>query len=158
MMEENAKEDPVDPFADITVEDISSYYQEMVRSSLVELEIETPKGKIVLKRYQEKEKPAVFFRRKTDFLPRTEESAAPTNVKVVVSPITGTFYRSSSPQSSPYVKEGDIINPGATVCIVEAMKVMNEIKTEFGGRVTKILGENGKPCTKGQALFHIEPQ
>ncbi len=69
----------------------------------------------------------------------------------------GVFYRSSSPQSPPLAKEGDVVAQGATLCIIEAMKVMNEIKSETRCKVVKILVENGKPVTKGQDLFHVEP-
>jgi acetyl-CoA carboxylase biotin carboxyl carrier protein len=73
----------------------------------------------------------------------------------IVSPMAGTFYRAPSPTSPPFVKEGDEILPGQTVCIVEAMKMMNEIKADKVGKIVKILFENGVPVDKGENLFYI---
>jgi biotin carboxyl carrier protein len=142
----------------IGLEEISFYYDEMVRSGLLELEVETPAGKIVLKRVglDQGSKGPHPLRRKTDFL-TTGEPPLPSTFKTILSPITGIFYRASSPQSPPLVKENDSVDAGTTLCIVEAMKVMNEIKSETRCRILKILGENGKPVTKGQPLFHVEP-
>lgn len=145
---------------EIEVEELSFYYEAMVRSNLVELSIETPQEKILLKRRRAEEVPAAkesqFFRRQTDFLPKPETLLPPT-AKVIASPLMGTFYRSSSPQSPPLVKEGDTVETGATLCIVEAMKVMNEIKSDCRCKILKILAENGKPVSKSQPLFYFEP-
>lgn len=75
----------------------------------------------------------------------------------VTSPIVGTFYRSPSPDADPYVEEGDIVKKGQVLCIVEAMKLMNEIESEVEGRVVKILAESTKPVEYGQPLFLIAP-
>jgi acetyl-CoA carboxylase biotin carboxyl carrier protein len=75
----------------------------------------------------------------------------------IESPMVGTFYRAPAPGADPYVKEGDFIQKGAVVCIVEAMKLMNEIETEVAGRVMKVMVENGQPVEFGQALFLVEP-
>ncbi|MFA7676901.1 MAG: acetyl-CoA carboxylase biotin carboxyl carrier protein [Candidatus Omnitrophota bacterium] len=75
----------------------------------------------------------------------------------IKSPMVGTFYRAPSPGAKPYVEIGQIIKPGDVVCIVEAMKLMNEIKAEFTGRIVKIPVENGEPVEFGQSLFMIEP-
>jgi acetyl-CoA carboxylase biotin carboxyl carrier protein len=85
------------------------------------------------------------------------EPAAPggTGGREITSPMVGTFYRSSSPESAPFVEVGTAVTEGMVVCIIEAMKVMNEIKAEIGGTVTEILAENGKPVEFGQALFKI---
>lgn len=74
---------------------------------------------------------------------------------VVKSPMVGTFYRSSTPGTPPYVEIGSAVKEGATVCIIEAMKLLNEIDTEVGGVVTQILVENGQPVEFGQPLFII---
>jgi acetyl-CoA carboxylase biotin carboxyl carrier protein len=73
----------------------------------------------------------------------------------ITSPIVGTFYRSPSPDKEPYVKEGSQVSPETTVCIVEAMKLMNEIQAETSGEVVKIYVENGQPVEYGQPLFGI---
>jgi acetyl-CoA carboxylase biotin carboxyl carrier protein len=75
----------------------------------------------------------------------------------VTSPIVGTFYRSPSPEADPFVKVGDEVEPDTVVCIVEAMKVMNEIQAEVRGVVKKILVDNATPIEYGQPLFKIEP-
>ena len=74
----------------------------------------------------------------------------------IASPIVGTFYRSPSPDADPYVEEGDYVKKGQVLCIVEAMKLMNEIESEVDGRVTRILAESTKPVEYGQALFLID--
>lgn len=76
----------------------------------------------------------------------------------ITSPIVGTFYRSPSPDADPYVEEGDYVKKGQVLCIVEAMKLMNEIESEVDGRVTKILAESTKSVEYGQALFLVDPK
>ncbi|MGB9641648.1 MAG: acetyl-CoA carboxylase biotin carboxyl carrier protein [Candidatus Ratteibacteria bacterium] len=85
------------------------------------------------------------------------ESKEQENLVQVKSPLIGTFYRAPSPQSPPFVEIGQVVKKGTTLCIVEAMKVMNEIKAECSGRVKKILVENGSPVEYGQVLFLLEP-
>lgn len=77
-------------------------------------------------------------------------------VKTIDSPIVGTFYRSSSPEAKPFVNIGDRVSPETVVCIIEAMKVMNEIKAEKSGVIKEILIENASPVEFGQPLFVIE--
>jgi acetyl-CoA carboxylase biotin carboxyl carrier protein len=75
----------------------------------------------------------------------------------VEAPMVGTFYRASSPDADPYVREGDAIKEGQVLCIIEAMKLMNEIESKVSGRVIRVLAENGQPVEYGQPLFLIEP-
>ena len=85
-------------------------------------------------------------------------AAAATSSDVEIkSPMIGTFYRSPSPESGPYVEVGTEVNPDTVVCIIEAMKVMNEIKAEAKGVITQVLIENAKPVEFGQPLFKIRP-
>ena len=92
----------------------------------------------------------------------TESPAAPkpaaqaANMKQILSPFVGTFYRSSSPGSDAYVKEGQTVKPGDVLCIIEAMKLMNEIESDYSGKVAAILVENGQPVEFGEPLFTIE--
>ncbi len=89
----------------------------------------------------------------------TEISApveTPTNIVEIRSPMVGTFYRTPSPDAEPYVKVGDSIEPGKVLCIVEAMKLMNEIEAEVSGRITEIPTENGQPVEYDQVLFRVE--
>jgi acetyl-CoA carboxylase biotin carboxyl carrier protein len=76
--------------------------------------------------------------------------------KTVSSPFVGTFYRAPSPQAAPYVQEGQLVRKGETLCIIEAMKLMNPIEAEFSGKVVAILVENGQPVEFGQPLFRIQ--
>lgn len=84
-------------------------------------------------------------------------SSAP-NGSVITSPLVGTFYRRPAPTEPPYVEIGDRVEKGDTICIIEAMKVMNEIKAEHAGIVEKILVEDGKPVEYGQPLLVIRPE
>jgi acetyl-CoA carboxylase biotin carboxyl carrier protein len=89
----------------------------------------------------------------------TSGAAAPIAVAgaQIVSPMVGTFYRSPSPDSAPYVEPGQEVNEDTVVCIIEAMKVMNEIKAETKGIIVEVLAQNGKPVEFGKPLFSIRP-
>jgi acetyl-CoA carboxylase biotin carboxyl carrier protein len=75
----------------------------------------------------------------------------------IEAPMVGTFYRASSPTAEPYVSEGDVVKEGQILCIIEAMKLMNEIESKVAGRVVKIFVENAHPVEFGQSLFLIDP-
>ena len=100
--------------------------------------------------------------------PSTAEPAAPPAVPQeapdsdkyyeVRSPMVGTFYRAPAPDADPYVEVGDVVTVGTTLCIIEAMKLMNEIQSEYNGRIAKILVENAQPVEYNQVLFLIEKQ
>ena len=75
----------------------------------------------------------------------------------IVAPMVGTFYRAPKPDAPPLVKEGDEVHVGQAVCILEAMKLFNEITSEVAGRITRVLVENGAPVEYGQALFLVDP-
>ena len=77
------------------------------------------------------------------------------NIHYITSPIIGTFYRAPAPGADPFVKEGDQVSPGTVLCIVEAMKLMNEIECDVSGVVEKIFVENGEPVEYGEKLFAI---
>jgi acetyl-CoA carboxylase biotin carboxyl carrier protein len=82
---------------------------------------------------------------------------APDPTVAIVAPLTGVFYASPSPTAEAFVKVGDTIQPGQPVCILEAMKVFNEIKAEVGGTVTAIAAKNGQLVQKGDALIRVQP-
>jgi acetyl-CoA carboxylase biotin carboxyl carrier protein len=86
-----------------------------------------------------------------------EAPSAPSNVITVRSPMIGTFYRKAGPDKPNFVEVGDEINPGKVVCIIEAMKLFNEIESEVKGRVVKILVEDASPVEYDQPLFLVEP-
>ncbi|MEO6054466.1 MAG: acetyl-CoA carboxylase biotin carboxyl carrier protein [Chthoniobacterales bacterium] len=78
------------------------------------------------------------------------------DVKEILSPMVGTFYSAASPDSPPYLSVGQQVTPETVACIIEAMKVMNEIKAEISGTVVSVLAENGKPVQFGQALYRVK--
>ena len=78
------------------------------------------------------------------------------NIKYLVSPMVGTFYRAPSPSSQSYVEKGDIVSKSQVMCIIEAMKLFNEIESDVGGKIVEILVENGKPVEYGEKLFAID--
>ncbi len=84
------------------------------------------------------------------------EAGLPANVKEIVSPMVGTFYAASSPDAQPFVKVGTKVSADSTVCIIEAMKVMNEIKAEIAGEIVEILVENGTAVQYGEPLFRVK--
>ncbi len=99
------------------------------------------------------ESPETIQKSKTERPPDMVDAG---NFIEIKSPIVGTFYRSPSPDAEPYAETGTIIKPGQTLCIIEAMKIMNEIESEVTGKVLKVLVENGSPVEYNQTLFLIE--
>ncbi len=87
----------------------------------------------------------------------TELERGKNDIFYITSPMVGTFYRASDPSSSPFVEEGDQIKKNQTLCIIEAMKLMNEIESELDGILEEVYVENGKPVEYGQKLFSIKP-
>jgi len=82
---------------------------------------------------------------------------APANVKRVTAPLTGVFYRSSSPDAEPFVADGDRVEAGDVLCILEAMKLFNEIQSDYAGTIVRIVPENGELVSQGDELFWIAP-
>ena len=91
----------------------------------------------------------------TSVTPEEEVNQESVEGNFITSPMVGTFYASASPGSKPFINVGDLVAEGDVVCIVEAMKMMNEIKSEFSGKVVSIKVENSEPVEYGQALFEI---
>ena len=89
--------------------------------------------------------------------PEAPAPEAPSKAIEIKAPMVGTFYRAPSPESPPYVEVGQVIEPGQIICIIEAMKLMNEIKAEVKGKLVEVLVENAEPVEFGQPLFLIEP-
>ena len=135
--------------------------QLLEESTLTEIEIEQDDDRIRLRR----EPPSILATAPVEASPpfaTRAEAAAPENPPpasegtYVTSPFVGTFYRSPSPDAVAFVEVGDLIQPGHVLCIVEAMKLMNEIEAEIEGRIVEVLVENGKPVEYGGRLFRIE--
>ncbi len=156
----------------VELKDIKAIIDLMKKNSVSEFELEKQDFKIRLKRgvngagsvVQYEDSPPVVYANPTPTIPPVAGAApaAPvaavaTNEAEIKSPMIGTFYRSPSPESASYVEIGAEVNPETVVCIIEAMKVMNEIKAEVKGIITQVLVENAKPVEFGQPLFKIRP-
>jgi acetyl-CoA carboxylase biotin carboxyl carrier protein len=89
--------------------------------------------------------------------PPPAPALAPSNLKEVKSPMVGTFYSAPEPGAEPYARVGARVNSGQTVCIIEAMKIMNEIESEFSGVIREVLVEDAQPVEFGQVLFRVDP-
>jgi oxaloacetate decarboxylase alpha subunit len=131
---------------------------------LMEIEIEREGTKIKIKKssagaHEAVRFPSSQFQIET-IAPAQKPSSADTsrsNLKEISSPMVGTFYRAPSPDSPPFVDAGQIVEVGQVVCIVEAMKLMNEIKSEIRGKIVEVNVENAQPVEFGQTLFSVEP-
>jgi acetyl-CoA carboxylase biotin carboxyl carrier protein len=142
------------------LEKLKEFIKFMEENNLCELEIEEEGKKIRLKKFSEGSLPAHYspppmHRESTKQVEEKEEKKE--NLIEIKAPMVGTFYRAPSPGAKPFVEVGDTVNPGDVVCIIEAMKLMNEIKSEVSGKIKEILVENGQPVEFGQTLFLIEP-
>lgn len=144
---------------------VKSLYEIMKDEKIEELEVNSKDYKLCIKRKNPNEikqfsaapaakTAAPSAEAQAEQQPKQE--AAAVLGETIKSPITGVFYKSPSPSSPAFVKEGDIVETGKTLCIVEAMKVMNEIKATFKVKIIKIMAENGKPVNSGQDLFEVE--
>ncbi len=159
----------------MNIKEMKDLIQVVLQSDISEFEIEYTGTKLKLKRglssssvliSHMESKPASA----SELLPQVQvaqtivsqrETAADSDdndLHIIASPIVGTFYRSSSPGTEPYVKLGDQIEEGTILCIVEAMKLVNEIPSDIGGEVARIYIENGRPVEFGQRLFGIRPR
>jgi len=155
----------------VDLKDIKAIIDLMKKNSITEFELEEKDSKLRLKRGLNGGSPVV---------PQTDETIPMTAISMplsastvatsvsaasmantgeidIKSPMIGTFYRSPSPEAGSYVETGTEVSPDTVVCIIEAMKVMNEIKSEVKGIITQVLVENGKPVEFGQPLYKVRP-
>ncbi len=91
----------------------------------------------------------------TEVAPATETASQGYMIK---SPMVGTFYRAASPEAAPFAEEGSLVKAGQTLCIIEAMKLLNEIEADVSGKIIKVLASNGQPVEYGEPLFIIAPE
>ncbi len=145
----------------MNIEEIKELIKLANESGVAELEVQRGEHRVRIKRAGlERE---VVVPAAAAAAPVTVVPAAPSpvtekdNLVTIKSPIVGTFYDSASPEVSPFVKPGDTVTAKTTVCIIESMKLMNEIEAEVSGTVVARLVENGKPVEYGEALFTIRP-
>lgn len=138
----------------------------MNENNLVELEIEKEGMRIRLKKTGQNaeslsgpiiiEKEKIAELQKSAETPLSAEKPASNTVEIKA-PMVGTFYRAPSPEAPAYVEVGQVIQPGQVICIIEAMKLMNEIKSEVKGKIAEIIVDNAEPVEFGQPMFLIEP-
>ena len=152
----------------MNLKEIKAIVELMNENELTEIEVEREGVKLKIKKaaadmMETMVRPAVEYR-----MPAVPAASLPaegaasavnaqSNLKLISSPMVGTFYRAPSPESPPFVDQGQVVEVGQVVCIVEAMKLMNEIKSEVRGKIVKIAVDNAEPVEFGQTLFEIEP-
>jgi acetyl-CoA carboxylase biotin carboxyl carrier protein len=148
------------------LKEIKALYKFFKGTDLVELEAEGESGRIKLKRGEGPPvervqvlapqappvSPVVGEPQKAEPVPPPPDE----NIETVCSPMVGTFYRAPSPEAPPFVQVGDLVKNGQPVCLIEAMKLMNDVESEFSGRVVDILVENGQPVEYGEPLLKVE--
>jgi len=150
------------PKENILEEKVKSLYEVMKEEKVEEIKINSEDIKLHIRRKNYSKPQVQKVVTSTNHSVQQQEVVAPSQEEVsagdstIKSPITGVFYRSPSPTSAMFVKEGDVVDSGKTLCIIEAMKVMNEIKATEKVKILKVLVENGKSITAGQDLFSIE--
>lgn len=141
-------------------EEIKKLIDDMGTANIDELEIEFPEGmKVSMKKNTEKNfqtQTTSKIQVNTESNILNEQEKIEKNYKIIKSPMVGTFYSKSSPDKDTFVKVGDIIKKGQVVCIVEAMKLMNEIESEFDGEVVEICMNDGDVVEYGMPLFKIK--
>jgi acetyl-CoA carboxylase biotin carboxyl carrier protein len=146
-------------------------------SNVAELEITEPEGKVRIVKSSGASQPAQAYSASgvvampvqsidlsaanppapvVEATPSVAQAPATTEAHVVKSPMVGTFYRSASPEAAPFVEVGSVVKEGDTICIVEAMKILNEIEADKSGTITKIYAQNAQAVEYGSALFAIE--
>ncbi len=152
------------------IKDIKALIKLVTDTDITEFEMENADEKIVVKRGTGQEvvhiaAPAVMsapapVAAAAPAAPASAAESAPAvddKFQTIISPIVGTFYRKPSPEASVYAEVGDIVEAGATVCLVEAMKMFNEIEAEFKCKIVEIIKDDAAPVEFGEALFRVEP-
>jgi acetyl-CoA carboxylase biotin carboxyl carrier protein len=158
----------------MTIEEVKSLLQDVLKSDISEFELEHSGTRVKLKRglndiaiissasSQPAPASSVSIQpRVSEMVMSPAESAdisADSALHIISSPIVGTAYGAPSPEAEPYVKLGDQVEEGAILCLVEAMKLMNEIPSDINGEIVRIYFENGRPVEFGQKLFGIRPR
>jgi acetyl-CoA carboxylase biotin carboxyl carrier protein len=140
----------------VDLEEIRALIQLATEADITELDVDAPHVKVRIKKAARNsaEKVAAVVPRQDGATP---QAASQGRLVPIVAPMVGTFYRAPKPDAPPFVNEGDDIHAGQTVCVLEAMKMFNEIPSDVDGRIARVLVDNGAPVEYGQPLFLIDP-
>jgi acetyl-CoA carboxylase biotin carboxyl carrier protein len=147
-------------------EEIRELVQLVIESGVAEIEVQRGENRVRIRRTvgsrNEVTIPSAMMPPPTPMvdtiIPVTSTQPSSSNETIVKSPIVGTYYDAPKPGDPPFVKVGDAVEPGQVLCIIESMKLMNEIESEIAGTVAAKLMENGRPVEYGEALFSIRPR
>lgn len=149
------------------LKEIKALYKFFKSTDLVELETENQGGRVKFTRGDGSsarggEVPVVISQAPASVVSELKEAEAglpeDENIEIVSSPMVGTFYRAPSPDAPAFIQIGDLVKKGQPVCLIEAMKLMNDVECDFAGKVVDILVENGQPVEYGEPLVKIEVQ
>jgi oxaloacetate decarboxylase (Na+ extruding) subunit alpha len=145
----------------LNLEEIRALIRLATEADITELEVDAPHVKVRIRKAAPNlaGKPLVEVARVDGrrAAPDTHELEPDSGLVPIVAPMVGTFYRSPKPEAPPFVREGEDVQAGQTVCVLEAMKLFNEITSEVTGRIVRVLVENGAPVEYGQPLFLVDP-
>src|SRR5271170_4892360 len=153
----------------MTNDEIRELIQLVVESGVAELELQRGDVRVRIRRTLDRQEmampapmpastPAAFVETGQHGASQPAQAPPAANEHIVKSPIVGTFYESPKPGDPPFIKVGDAVEPGQVLCIIESMKLMNEIESEIAGTVVAKLMESGRPVEYGEALFAIRPR
>ena len=143
------------------IKELKALYRFLNETDIVEIELDGEKGRIRIKRAGASsvaaQPPAAHTQPPLREAKKEEAPPAKNDkIKILTSPMVGTFYRSPAPDAQVFVEIGSVVKSGQALCIIEAMKLMNEVESEFAGTIVSILVENGQPVEYGEPLLHIE--
>ena len=137
------------------LKNIKALYKFIKGTDIEELEVEGPDGKVRIKRGAVQGSRVSASELPVEKLEAEKKDGSGEKLVTVSSPMVGTFYRAASPEASSFVETGAVIKTGQTICIIEAMKIMNEVESEYSGKIVSILVENGQPVEYGEPLFNV---
>ncbi len=143
--------------AEEDLKEIKKVFKFMVKEDLVELDIQDQNGKLKLRRKEERAQHYAHPAAAVPMPKSPKEAHIPMGAVKINAPLGGIYYRSPAPGADNFVSEGDEIKKGQTICIIEAMKMMNEIQSETSGKVIKLLVANGQRVESGQPLILVMP-
>jgi acetyl-CoA carboxylase biotin carboxyl carrier protein len=152
----------------MTIDEIKELIRVLQETGIAELEVQRGDNRVRIKSHAQANSQEIVIGNSAAQAPAWTAAPAPAvdgpsealeeNGTVVKSPIVGTYYDAPSPGSAPFVKVGDQVEPGKVLCIIESMKLMNEIEAEIAGTIVAKLVDNGKPVEYGESLFTIRPR